>query len=166
VHSERRRGKIAGAWMDTPVTQHSRHRPKLSARPPNAPRTINECENISLFRLVLTGSFIVTTSYGLPAPSTSFPTRKARHCASRLLVVSRPAPRVVPEVTVLSTTVVIDAGHGGFDRGGIPGQRVPEKPCSGCRPGLKRSSAYGYRVVMTRDSDVFIPSGRGCDRHS
>jgi len=26
-----------------------------------------------------------------------------------------------------STTVVIDAGHGGFDRGGIPGQRIPEK---------------------------------------
>ena len=25
------------------------------------------------------------------------------------------------------STVVIDAGHGGFDRGGIPGQRVPEK---------------------------------------
>jgi N-acetylmuramoyl-L-alanine amidase len=23
--------------------------------------------------------------------------------------------------------VVIDAGHGGYDRGGIPGQRVPEK---------------------------------------
>ena len=23
--------------------------------------------------------------------------------------------------------MVIDAGHGGFDRGGIPGQRVPEK---------------------------------------
>ena len=25
------------------------------------------------------------------------------------------------------TTVVIDAGHGGYDRGGIPGQRVSEK---------------------------------------
>ena len=24
-------------------------------------------------------------------------------------------------------TVVIDAGHGGIDRGGIPGQRYPEK---------------------------------------
>ena len=26
-----------------------------------------------------------------------------------------------------ATTVVIDAGHGGHDRGGIPGQRVAEK---------------------------------------
>jgi N-acetylmuramoyl-L-alanine amidase len=25
------------------------------------------------------------------------------------------------------STVVIDPGHGGFDRGGIPGQRVAEK---------------------------------------
>ena len=25
------------------------------------------------------------------------------------------------------STVVIDPGHGGFDRGGIPGQQVPEK---------------------------------------
>jgi N-acetylmuramoyl-L-alanine amidase len=29
-----------------------------------------------------------------------------------------------------STTVVIDAGHGGSDRGGIPGQRIPEKAMS------------------------------------
>jgi len=25
------------------------------------------------------------------------------------------------------STVVIDAGHGGFDRGGVPGQRIAEK---------------------------------------
>jgi len=30
--------------------------------------------------------------------------------------------------TARSLTVVIDAGHGGQDRGGAPGQRVPEKP--------------------------------------
>ena len=24
-------------------------------------------------------------------------------------------------------TVVVDAGHGGYDRGGIPGQRISEK---------------------------------------
>jgi N-acetylmuramoyl-L-alanine amidase len=26
-----------------------------------------------------------------------------------------------------SRTIVIDAGHGGFDRGGVPGQRISEK---------------------------------------
>jgi N-acetylmuramoyl-L-alanine amidase len=68
---------------------------------------------------------------------------------------------VVPEGNLPSTTVVIDAGHGGFDRGGIPGQRVPEKTMTlDVAQRLKAVlTAYGYRVVMTRDSDVFIPLG-------
>jgi N-acetylmuramoyl-L-alanine amidase len=56
-------------------------------------------------------------------------------------------------------TVVIDPGHGGHDRGGIPGQRVAEKEMTldvarRLKTLLVRS---GYRVVMTRDSDVFVP---------
>jgi len=60
-----------------------------------------------------------------------------------------------------STTVVIDAGHGGHDRGGIPGQRVSEKEMTlDVAQRLKKAlAAGGYRVVMTRDSDVFIPLG-------
>jgi N-acetylmuramoyl-L-alanine amidase len=60
-----------------------------------------------------------------------------------------------------STTVVIDAGHGGHDRGGIAGQRVDEKTMN-LDVSLRLRSvlqSYGYRVVMTRDSDVFIPLG-------
>jgi N-acetylmuramoyl-L-alanine amidase len=58
-----------------------------------------------------------------------------------------------------STTVVIDAGHGGYDRGGIPGQRIAEKTMTlDVAQRLKSLlSAKGYRVVMTRDSDVFVP---------
>src|SRR5207248_1098963 len=58
-----------------------------------------------------------------------------------------------------STAVVIDAGHGGFDRGGIPGQRIPEKEMTlDVAQRLKGVlTAAGYRVVMTRDSDVFVP---------
>src|SRR6266404_1201830 len=59
------------------------------------------------------------------------------------------------------STVVIDAGHGGFDRGGIPGQRVPEKTMAldvALRLAKKLRGA-GFRVVMTRDSDVFVPLG-------
>ena len=55
--------------------------------------------------------------------------------------------------------VVIDAGHGGFDRGGIPGQRVPEKSMAldvAIRLKLKLQAA-GYKVIMTRDTDVFVP---------
>jgi len=55
--------------------------------------------------------------------------------------------------------VVIDAGHGGFDRGGIPGQMVAEKEMTlDVAQRLKSLlAASGYRVVMTRDSDVFVP---------
>ena len=58
-------------------------------------------------------------------------------------------------------TIVIDAGHGGFDRGGVPGQRIAEKDKTlDVAQRLKRIlQADGYRVVMTRDSDVFIPLG-------
>src|SRR5881398_3318777 len=57
------------------------------------------------------------------------------------------------------TTVVIDAGHGGHDRGGIPGQRIAEKVMTLDVAQRLRNvlQASGYRVVMTRDSDVFVP---------
>src|SRR6476646_4263463 len=60
---------------------------------------------------------------------------------------------------VRSTTVVIDAGHGGFDRGGIPGQRIGEKNLTlDVAQRLQRTlQSDGYRVVMTRNSDVFLP---------
>jgi N-acetylmuramoyl-L-alanine amidase len=59
------------------------------------------------------------------------------------------------------TTIVIDPGHGGIDRGGIPGQRVPEKVMTldvsrRLKPILERA---GYRVIMTRNSDEFISLG-------
>src|SRR3979490_370537 len=60
-----------------------------------------------------------------------------------------------------SRTIVIDAGHGGFDRGGGPGQRISEKDKTlDVAQRLKRIlQAEGYRVIMTRDSDVFISLG-------
>jgi N-acetylmuramoyl-L-alanine amidase len=59
------------------------------------------------------------------------------------------------------TTIVIDPGHGGFDRGGIPGQLVPEKIMTldvslRLKPLLEKA---GYKVVMTRNTDVFVPLG-------
>jgi N-acetylmuramoyl-L-alanine amidase len=57
------------------------------------------------------------------------------------------------------STVVIDPGHGGFDRGGIPGQQVPEKMVAldtalRLQKLLERA---GLRTVMTRSTDVFVP---------
>ena len=60
-----------------------------------------------------------------------------------------------------NTVIVIDAGHGGFDRGGIPGQRVAESTMT-LDVALRLRSALqasGYRVVMTRSTDVFVPLG-------
>ena len=58
-----------------------------------------------------------------------------------------------------SKTIVLDAGHGGFDRGGVPGQRISEKDKTlDVAQRLRRLlQADGYRVIMTRDSDVFVP---------
>ena len=58
-----------------------------------------------------------------------------------------------------SRTIVLDAGHGGFDRGGVPGQRISEKDKTlDVAQRLRRIlQADGYRVIMTRDSDVFVP---------
>jgi N-acetylmuramoyl-L-alanine amidase len=115
-----------------------------------------------VFRLALVGSFIATAAYGLPAPS-SFSAREERAVAPRATPTPRPQKRAVAvsEADRPSTVVVIDAGHGGFDRGGIPGQRVPEKTMTlDVAQRLKAIlTAYGYRVVMTRDSDVFVPLG-------
>src|SRR5947208_5200872 len=58
-------------------------------------------------------------------------------------------------------TVVIDAGHGGYDRGGIPGQRIAEKDMTlDVAQRLKNVlSTSGYRVVKTRSTDVFVSLG-------
>src|SRR5213592_2130054 len=60
-----------------------------------------------------------------------------------------------------NVSVVIDAGHGGHDRGGIPGQRVAEKAMTLDVAQRLRNvlASSGYRVVMTRSSDVFVPLG-------
>jgi N-acetylmuramoyl-L-alanine amidase len=107
---------------------------------------------------------IANSAHALPAPSTL-------NERERRAIAAKPTPTpvvrtttrtvVVPEGQRPSITVVIDPGHGGFDRGGIPRQRVPESMMN-LDVALRLRSvlqASGYRVVMTRDSDVFIPLG-------
>ncbi|MEI8235307.1 MAG: N-acetylmuramoyl-L-alanine amidase [Verrucomicrobiota bacterium] len=56
-------------------------------------------------------------------------------------------------------TVVIDAGHGGFDRGGIPGQLACEKTLA-LDVALRLRGILqerGVQTVMTRSNDTFIP---------
>jgi N-acetylmuramoyl-L-alanine amidase len=116
--------------------------------------------------LCFCGCFSVATmAMALPSTSDS----AARHHAD--IVRSKPTPTPRPVATNVSsspaqnyndpTVIVIDAGHGGFDFGGIRGQRVSEKMMNlDVAQRLKTLlSAQGSRVVMTRDSDVFVPLG-------
>jgi N-acetylmuramoyl-L-alanine amidase len=89
----------------------------------------------------------------------------------------RPIMHSIPRFLVLLTallslaasafgvrTIVIDAGHGGHDRGGGPGQRIPEKPYTldVAQRLQKVLSNDGYRTVMTRDGDYFVSLGGRC----
>lgn len=61
-------------------------------------------------------------------------------------------------------TVVLDAGHGGHDRGGVPGDPYQEKiyTLDVARRVRARLQEAGYNVVMTRSDDTFIPLGVRC----
>jgi N-acetylmuramoyl-L-alanine amidase len=55
--------------------------------------------------------------------------------------------------------VVIDPGHGGHDRGGMPGQRLAEKGFTldtARRLARVLRSGSGVKVVLTRDDDTFV----------
>src|SRR5262245_23469343 len=56
-------------------------------------------------------------------------------------------------------TVIVDAGHGGFDRGGRPVSGAPEKVLA--LDTAKRLAevlrSKGFRVIETRKRDVFVP---------
>jgi len=62
-------------------------------------------------------------------------------------------------------TIVIDAGHGGHDRGGMPGQRIPEKAYA--LDVAKRLDSvlrrHGFRTVMTRKGDYFVTLQDRCN---
>ncbi len=54
--------------------------------------------------------------------------------------------------------MIIDAGHGGYDHGGGPGQRISESiyTLDTARRLQRACRARGFRTVMTRNEDVFV----------
>lgn len=95
--------------------------------------------------------------------SVSFPFFQARlwgsRCKSFALVIFALLAGAV--AAPAARTIVIDAGHGGHDRGGVPGQRVPEKVVAldVARRLQARLQAGGHSTVMTRNADVFVSLG-------
>jgi N-acetylmuramoyl-L-alanine amidase len=105
----------------------------------------------SLLTVLLLG--VTHVAFALSKTTSAAP--HATAVAPRATAAAKPGP------VTSNTVVVIDAGHGGFDRGGIPGQRVSESQMTldvalRLRAALQAS---GYRVVMTRSTDVFVPLG-------
>lgn len=64
----------------------------------------------------------------------------------------------VPDIRRGFQTVIIDAGHGGHDRGGIPIQVIPEKEIAldTAQRLEKLLQRAGFRTVMTRNTDDFV----------
>jgi N-acetylmuramoyl-L-alanine amidase len=62
------------------------------------------------------------------------------------------------------STVVIDPGHGGHDRGGTPGIRYAEKTYAldVSKRLASRLRDAGFRTVMTRTRDRFVSLGERC----
>jgi N-acetylmuramoyl-L-alanine amidase len=56
-------------------------------------------------------------------------------------------------------TVIVDAGHGGFDRGGRPVSGAPEKVLAldTAKRLAKIFRSKGFRVIETRKRDIFVP---------
>lgn len=82
-------------------------------------------------------------------------TKRSKHRAGS----SRPIVKSVPATPF--STVVIDAGHGGHDRGGIRRNIIPEKDVAlDVAQRLQKSlRGAGFRTVMTRSDDQFVPLG-------
>lgn len=95
-------------------------------------------------------------SFCLPTPAFAKRRHHGSSSAGRKPHPATPPPYAPPARGF--TTVVIDAGHGGHDNGGIPGQVIPEKIYTidmalRLRPLLKRA---GFNVVLTRTNDTFV----------
>ena len=67
----------------------------------------------------------------------------------------------VPAIGRGFSTVIVDAGHGGHDHGGVPWQRISEKEMT--LDTAQRLASYlrnrGLRVIMTRTDDSFVGLG-------
>ena len=68
-------------------------------------------------------------------------------------------------VAVAKPTIIIDAGHGGHDRGGVPGQRYSEKvyALDVAKRLQARLKGAGFKTVMTRSGDYFVGLRERCN---
>ena len=85
--------------------------------------------------------------------------------SGRLLTLFFAASLLLGSPALAINTVIVDPGHGGIDRGGAPGQRVPEKPYT-LDVGLRLAATLrenGFHVLLTRDGDYFVGLRERCN---
>ena len=110
-----------------------------------------------------TGHRLVVDLQAISAEAFADPARRATFTSRRPL----PAPRA-PTGPVLppqleedgeTPVIVVDAGHGGVDPGAIGNKGTNEKTLAleYARELKRQLEASGFRVVLTRDKDVFLP---------
>lgn len=95
-----------------------------------------------------------------PAPVQVMQAPPARAVQVVLAPPTAPTPAPIPLVRMAERVIVIDAGHGGKDSGALGVSGTQEKDvvlaaALGLRDQLQARG--GYRVVLTRQSDVFLP---------
>ncbi|MGE0261036.1 MAG: N-acetylmuramoyl-L-alanine amidase [Alphaproteobacteria bacterium] len=96
-------------------------------------------------------SKVVTRGWSEPGPLRDAPEAVGR---------SAPTPVPAPDARSGRRTVVIDAGHGGVDPGAIGASGTYEKHVTlAVAQAVKRTleRTGRYRVVLTRDNDVYVP---------
>ena len=92
-----------------------------------------------------------------PAPQTTQYLKKPASAPSPQKIADTPPP---PKTTSKKPLIIIDAGHGGPDSGTIGVNRVMEKNVTlaiARELGRQLANSGDYRVLLTRDTDVFIP---------
>jgi N-acetylmuramoyl-L-alanine amidase len=69
------------------------------------------------------------------------------------------APSLPKQLSLKVSTIVVDAGHGGKDPGGLGpnGEKEKDINLAVAKQLAKRLKDQGYEVLLTRDTDVFIP---------
>ncbi len=92
------------------------------------------------------------------APSIAAPVPQIAAVKPPVTFISAPAPKPAPPLA-LKKIIVIDAGHGGKDPGAQGAAGVEKDVTLAAARALKaRLERSGrYQVVMTRDSDVYVP---------
>src|SRR3954470_15330668 len=119
---------------------------------------------LRLFFLITAAGLLFTTSAHARRAKPHRPGKKssAPGASSTVAAISSPASSLSAEKARASfSTVVIDAGHGGHDLGGIPENLMPEKGVAlDVAQRLQRIlESAGLHTVMTRSDDTFVSLG-------